>query len=42
MGEIPEWTREEIETADEEREELPEFLNEEASGEQEVLTDGGE
>ena len=43
-GEIPEWTSEraEPEKADADEDELPEFLNEEASGERTVLTDGGD
>jgi hypothetical protein len=39
-GEIPEWTTERAETADEDDEELPEFLNEDGD-EVSVLTDGG-
>jgi hypothetical protein len=41
-GDIPEWTREETAEADEEDDELPEFLNEEASDDLTVLTDGGD
>jgi len=42
-GDIPEWTRERADAAEEEaEEELPEFLNEDDGDEVSVLTDGGE
>ena len=42
-GDIPEWSRERAADAEpEEDDELPEFLNEEASDDLTVLTDGGD
>jgi len=45
-GDIPEWMREETAEAEEgegeDEDELPEFLNEEASDDLTVLTDGGD
>ena len=43
-GEIPDWTGKpaEAEEEDADEDELPEFLNEEASGDRTVLTDGGD
>lgn len=42
IGDIPEWTREKAAESENEDDELPEFLNEEASDDLTVLTDGGD
>jgi hypothetical protein len=41
-GDIPDWTSEKAAESESEDDELPEFLNEEASDDLTVLTDGGD